>query len=72
MVMLKWYVPVYDNDYNCCCLYMEDFSTGVYVVFMILDLAVNHAGALAGKRLLVDADNARTVQSLLLLCNVRL
>lgn len=51
---------------------MEDFSTGVYVGFMIPDLAVNHAGALAGKRLLVDADTARTVQSLLLLCNVRL
>ncbi|WZZ46011.1 hypothetical protein YC2023_042270 [Brassica napus] len=48
---------------------MEDFSTGVYVGFMIPDLPVNHAGALAGKRLLVDADTARTVQSLLLLCN---
>lgn len=65
-------MPVYDNDYTCCCLYMEDFSTGVYVGFMIPDLPVNHAGALAGKRLLVDADTARTVQSLLLLCNVRL
>ncbi|KAF3510973.1 hypothetical protein F2Q69_00008455 [Brassica cretica] len=30
---------------------MEDFSTGVYVGFMIPDLPVNHAGALA------DSDN---------------
>ncbi|KAF2534451.1 hypothetical protein F2Q70_00031602 [Brassica cretica] len=40
------------------------FSTGFYQAFMILDLAVNNAGALGGKRLLVDATNARTVQSL--------
>lgn len=31
---------------------------------MILDLAVNNDGALGGKRLFVDATNARTVQSL--------
>ncbi|XP_013594951.1 PREDICTED: zinc finger BED domain-containing protein DAYSLEEPER-like [Brassica oleracea var. oleracea] len=38
--------------------------TGFYQGFMILDLAVNNDGALGGKRLLVDATNARTVQSL--------
>uniref|UniRef100_A0A0D3ARH7 Uncharacterized protein n=1 Tax=Brassica oleracea var. oleracea TaxID=109376 RepID=A0A0D3ARH7_BRAOL len=40
------------------------FSTGFYQGFMILDLAVNNDGALGGKRLLADATNARTVQSL--------
>ena len=52
------------NDYNCCCLYVQGFSTGFYQGFMILDLAVNNDGVLGGKRLLVDATNARTVQSL--------
>ena len=52
------------NDYSCCCLYVQGFSTGFYQGFMILDLAVNNDGALGGKRLLVDATNARTVQSL--------
>lgn len=31
LVMLKWYVPLYDSDYNCCCIYVEDFPTGFYL-----------------------------------------